>query len=158
VYKPAGRSGAAVELLISGAGIAAAVTDGLFEWHFRYGRPGVVPKTVRRKRTDKPFGPFSVAPGQVSALGASFTPFVNDLLRVESSAANLDGGQLTTTYRDNIGDKGVDAGLRRAVGTKYIPSGDSAWQFKAGDLPPAKCKKELRGAEERGGSAALEGG
>jgi hypothetical protein len=99
-----------------------------------------------------------VAPGQVSALGASFTPFVNDLLRVESSAANLDGGQLTTTYRDNIDDKGVDAGLRRAVGTKYIPSGDSAWQFKAGDLPPAKCKKELRGAEERGGSAALEGG
>jgi hypothetical protein len=76
---------------------------------------------------------------------------VNELLRVESAAANLDGGQLTTTYRDNIGDKGVDAGLRRAVATRYIPSGDSAWQFKAGDLPPSKCKNELRGA-----SAALD--
>ena len=47
---------------------------------------------------------------------------VNELLRVESSAANLDGGQLTTTYLDNLGDQGVDAGLRRAVRTKYIPS------------------------------------
>src|ERR687893_317130 len=83
--------------------------------------------------TDKPFGLFSVASGQILAFGADFTPFVNELLRVESSATNLDGGQLTTTYRDNIGDEGVDVGLRRAVGTRYIPSSDSAWQFKAGD-------------------------
>lgn len=72
------------------------------------------------------------------------------MLRVESSAANLDGGQLTTTYLDNVGDEGVDAGLRRAVRTKFIPSGDSAWQFKAGDLSPSKSRKELHGA-----SAAL---
>jgi hypothetical protein len=77
--------------------------------------------------TDKPFGPFSVAPGQISALGVNFTPFVNELLRVESAAAGLDGGQLTTTYRVNVGDRGVDAGLRRAAGTRYIPEGDSAW-------------------------------
>lgn len=75
---------------------------------------------------------------------------MNELLRVESAAAALDGGQLATTYLDNVGDGGVDAGLRRAVGTKWIPEGDSAWQFKAGDLPPAKCRKELRDA-----SAAL---
>lgn len=106
---------------------------------------------MREEPTDKLFGPFSVAPGQILNLGTSFTPFVNELLRVESSAANLDGGQLTTTYLDNIGDEGVDAGLRRAVRTKYIPFGGSAWQFKAGDLPPTKCKTELRGA-----SAALE--
>jgi hypothetical protein len=79
-------------------------------------------------------GLFSVVPGGISALGAGFTPFVNKLWRVEPSAANHDGGQLTTTYRDNIGDEGVDAALRRAVGTKYTKSGDSAWLFNAGDL------------------------
>jgi hypothetical protein len=105
--------------------------------------------------TDQPFGPFSVAPGQISALGTGFTPFVNELLRIESSAAKLDGGQLTTTYLDNVGDEGVDAGLRRAAGTKYIPPGDSAWQFKAGDLTPSKCKQELRGPQGHGESAAL---
>ena len=30
--------------------------------------------------------------------------------------------------------------------TAWIPAGDSAWQFKAGDLPPAKCKEELADA------------
>jgi hypothetical protein len=59
---------------------------------------------------------------------------VNKSSRVESSTANHDGGQLTTTYPDNIGDEGVDAELRRAVRTKYIKSADSTWQFKAGDL------------------------
>jgi hypothetical protein len=94
------------------------------------------------------FGPFSVLPSQISALGKNFTPFVNELLRVESAAAALDGGQLTTTYLDNVGDGGIDAGLRRAVATKWIPEGDSVWQFKAGDLAPAKCRKELRDASE----------
>ena len=75
---------------------------------------------------------------------------MNELLRVESAAAALEGGQLTTTYLDNVGDGGVDAGLRGAVATKWIQEGDSAWQFKAGDLPPAKCRGELRDA-----SAAL---
>ncbi len=104
-----------------------------------YGSAQVSPSWDRKEDvTNKPFGPFSVSPGQVSALGMDFTSFVNELLRVESSAANLDGGQLTTTYRDNLGDKGVDAGLRQAVRTKYIPPGDSAWQFKAGDLTPLK--------------------
>jgi hypothetical protein len=130
---------------IQSVGRARALTDGLF-----ISASGTVVEALSRgskeEATEKPFGPFSVAPGQISALGTDFTPFVNELLRVESSAANLEGGQLTTTYRDNVGDEGVDAGLRRAIGTKYIPFGDSAWQFKAGDLPPSKCKKEVRGA------------
>jgi len=104
---------------------------------------------------DKAFGPFTVAPGQVSSLGVRFTPFVNELLRVAASAAGLEAGQLTTTYRDNIGDMGVDAGLRRAISTKYIPAGDSAWQFKAGDLQPGKCRTELRGTQKTGEPASL---
>jgi hypothetical protein len=98
--------------------------------------------------TDQAFGPFSVDPGQISELGVGFADFVNELLRVEVAAAGLDGGQLTTTRLVNVGDGGVDAGLHRAVATRHIPAGDSAWQFKAGDLGPAKCRAELRGGLE----------
>lgn len=101
--------------------------------------------------SDQLLGPFSVKPTQVASLGAAFTPLVNELLRREVAAAALSGTVLTTTYQENVGDEGVDAGLIRAVETRFIPEGDSAWQFKRGDLPPAACKSELEGA-----SAALE--
>lgn len=98
------------------------------------------------------FGPFSVGADQVAALGAAnFGPFVNRLLQVEIARHGMSGSLLETTYLQNLADGGVDAGLRGASATDWIPAGDSAWQFKAGDLPPAKCKEELRGA-----SAALD--
>ncbi|MGC4939312.1 hypothetical protein [Kribbella sp. DT2] len=101
-------------------------------------------------------GPFSVATHQVEALGTSFVPFVNALLDAEAAAAGLDGWQLNTTYRENIGDLGIDAGIRGAIKTRHIPAGDSAWQFKAGDLEPAKCKKELLRPDLEEPSAALD--
>jgi hypothetical protein len=105
----------------------------------------------RRPMTDEFLGPFTVTPPQITALGASFTPFVNALLRAEVGASGLSGPTLTTTYQENVGDEGVDAGLSRAVESRFIPAGESAWQFKRTDLSPAKCKCELRGA-----AAALE--
>lgn len=101
-------------------------------------------------------GPFSVATHQVEALGTSFVPFVNALLDAEAAAAGLEGWQLSTTYRENIGDLGIDAGIRGAVKTRYIPAGDSAWQFKAGDLEPAACENELLRPGLKEPSAALE--
>jgi len=98
--------------------------------------------------TEQPFGPFCVDPGQISELGVDFADFVNELLRIEAAAAGLDGGQLTTTRLVNVGDGGVDAGFHRSVATTHIPKGDSAWQFKSGDLEPAKCRAELRGGSE----------
>ncbi|KKW65050.1 hypothetical protein AAV95_08895 [Mycolicibacterium elephantis] len=92
--------------------------------------------------------PFAVAPEQIARLGDSFTPFVNQLLDVETAAAGMDGVTLTTTYRVNLADGGVDAGIRRAVETRWLPAGDSAWQFKAGDLSPQKCADELKDAAE----------
>jgi hypothetical protein len=96
--------------------------------------------------TDQPLGPFTVVPSQISALGAAFTPFVNALLRAEVAAAGLSSSVITTTYQENIGDEGVDAGLSRAVESRFIPAGSSAWQFKRGDLRPQACSKELTGA------------
>jgi hypothetical protein len=95
---------------------------------------------------DQLLGPFAVTPTQISALGVAFTPFINALLRAEVAASQLSSSLITTTYRENIGDEGVDAGLRRAVESRFIPAGASAWQFKRGDLKPAASKKEFAGA------------
>lgn len=93
------------------------------------------------------FGPFSVDPAQIAALGgANFGQFVNRLIATEAAAHGMVGTTLETTYLENVGDGGVDAGLRNATATRWIPQGDTAWQFKAGDLTPAKCKAELTGA------------
>ncbi len=93
------------------------------------------------------FGPFSVQASQVAALGgANFGQFVNRLLDAETASHGMTGTTLATTYKENVGDGGVDAGLRQAATTKWIPSGDSAWQFKAGNLAPAACMAEIEGA------------
>lgn len=92
--------------------------------------------------------PFAVAPEQIARLGDSFTPFINQLLDIETAAAGMGGVTLNTTYRVNLADGGVDAGIRRAVETRWLPAGDSAWQFKAGDLAPQKCADELKDATE----------
>ena len=95
------------------------------------------------------FGPFSVDPAQVAALGgANFGQFVGRLLASEAAAHGMVGTTLETTYLENVGDGGVDAGLRHAAGTSWLPAGDSAWQFKAGNLSPGKCKTELLGASK----------
>jgi hypothetical protein len=93
------------------------------------------------------YGPFSVRGSDIDRIrSADFSQFVNLLLEAEVAAGGMVGTALESTYRDNTPDGGVDAALRRATGSAWIPAGDSAWQFKAGDLPPAKCKKELEGA------------
>lgn len=109
------------------------------EEYRRVARRGTMPSTD--------FGPFSVAPAQVSGLGgANFGQFVSRLLAAETAAHEMAGAALETTYLENVGDGGVDAGLRGAGETTWIPAGDSAWQFKAGNLSPAACKTELEGA------------
>ncbi len=93
------------------------------------------------------FGPFSVNPAQVAGLGgANFNQLVGRLLAVEAAAHNMAGTTLETTYLENVGDGGVDAGLRDVIGTAWLPAGASAWQFKAGNLSPAACKSELERA------------
>ena len=95
------------------------------------------------------FGPFSVEPAQVSGLGgANFGQFVVRLLATEAAAHAMAGAALETTYLENVGDGGVDAGLRSATGSTWLPPGASAWQFKAGNLSPAAAQAELEGASE----------
>ena len=90
-------------------------------------------------------GPFEIAPQQVSLLGHAFTPFVNHLLDRERGRAGIAGHRLRVDSQETA-DGGVDSQVVGSVATTWIPSGDSAWQFKRGDLPPGKAKAELRGA------------
>lgn len=93
------------------------------------------------------FGPFSVNPAQIAGLGgAVFQELINRLLDTEVASAGLNGIDLHTSYKANVGDKGVDAALYSSTDTEWVPAGDSAWQFKAGDLGPESCASELEGA------------
>ncbi|HEV3321880.1 MAG TPA: hypothetical protein VG147_06765 [Solirubrobacteraceae bacterium] len=83
---------------------------------------------------------------QIERLGNRFTPFVNLLLEVEVGAQGLAGHNLAINYKENIGDGGVDAGVRDATQTDWLPAGDSAWQFKTADHSPKECAAELEGA------------
>lgn len=90
------------------------------------------------------FGPFSVSPAQIAGLGgAVFQELVNRLLDTEVASAGLAGLDLHTSYMSNVGDKGVDAAIYCSQATEWVPAGDSAWQFKAGDLGPEGCAAEL---------------
>ena len=92
------------------------------------------------------------ADGSIEGLeGSPFADLVGRLLEAELASAGLAGTALTQTYRTNAPDGGVDAGLDSDLATVWVPLGQSAWQFKAGDLAPAACKTELLGA-----TAALE--
>ena len=90
------------------------------------------------------FGPFSVDPAQLTGLGgALFQELVNRLLAAEVAAAALSSVNLRTSYQSNVKDQGVDARLEAARATAWVPTGDSAWQFKAGTLGPEGCADEL---------------
>ncbi len=93
-------------------------------------------------------GPFSVDPAQIEALPPrEFTEFINRLLNAEIAAQGLSGHMLSTTLRIDDPDGGVDARLYGAEPTTWVPSGDSAWQFKSGKRGPAECSDELASAE-----------
>ncbi len=91
-------------------------------------------------------GPWEVGPEQVQQVGGGFTTLINRLLTLECKRTGMCRYELQVDYQGNIGDGGVDARLEATQGTDWLPDGVSAWQFKSGDLPPAKCKEELRGA------------
>jgi hypothetical protein len=93
------------------------------------------------------FGPFAVRAEQIVSLGPeSFTEFINKLLDVENAAVGWVGQTLRTTYRYNVNDGGVDAALIASQGTKWLPAGDSVWQFKSGDFSAGDCASELKKA------------
>jgi hypothetical protein len=87
-------------------------------------------------------GPFDIAPERIEAIGASFTPFVNKLLGLETRACGLQGHHLSINSKENTPDGGVDASLLGAPSTDYLPIGDSAWQFKRTNLGPKACADE----------------
>ncbi len=88
-------------------------------------------------------GPFDITPKRIEDLDVRFTPFVNRLLDLEVRAAGLQGHHLSINYNETTPDGGVDAALRDAPQTDYLPSGDSAWQFKRSGYGPTACAGEF---------------
>jgi len=91
-------------------------------------------------------GPFDIPSERIQTLGASFTPFVNRLLDVEARRHGLQGYRVSVNSNETTPDGGVDASLRDAPSTDYLPAGDSAWQFKRTGLGPQACADEFADA------------
>jgi hypothetical protein len=92
-------------------------------------------------------GPFDVTPAQIVGLEARFSAFLNKLLALELRATGTPAHQLTTTDNEAAADGGVDAMVRDAFQTDWIPLGDSGWQFKSENVGPTACANELADAE-----------
>jgi hypothetical protein len=91
-------------------------------------------------------GPFDISAERITALGVRFTPFVNRLLDLEVRANDLSGHRLSVNINETTPDGGVDASVRGAPGSDYLPTGDSAWQFKRSGFGPKACADELEKA------------
>ncbi len=91
-------------------------------------------------------GPFDISPERVNALGTRFTPFVNRLLDLELRANAMSGHQLSINVNETTPDEGVDASVRAAPPSDYLPTGDSAWQFKRSSFGPKACADEFEKA------------
>src|ERR1700730_9193296 len=91
-------------------------------------------------------GPFDIDSAQIERLGARFTPFVNLLLDVETHAQGIAGHHLTLNHKENLPDGGVDAALRGASESDWLPGGEFAWQVKSANRSPKECADELKDA------------
>jgi hypothetical protein len=89
--------------------------------------------------------PFDISAERVNALGARFTPFVNRLLDLEVRANAMYGYQLSVNVNETTPDEGVDASVRAAPASDYLPTGDSAWQFKRSKGLPRDWLTSLTG-------------
>lgn len=93
-----------------------------------------------------PLGPFDIDAERIVGLGARFTAFVTRLIELEASAHGLRGSQLVFNPRETTPDGGVDASTREAAATDFIPTGNTAWQFKRSNLGPTACADEFENA------------
>jgi hypothetical protein len=92
------------------------------------------------------FGPFDVDPAQIDRLTSEFVPFVNRLMEAEVAGHDIRGYSLSITRNETTADGGVDAAMRGAKDSEWLPDGDSAWQFKRTNPGPKACADEFAGA------------
>ncbi len=76
-------------------------------------------------------------------MGVCFTPFVNRLLDLEVRANYLSGHQLSVNVNETTPEGGVDASVRGASGSHFLPTGDSAWQFKRSGFRRKACADDF---------------
>jgi hypothetical protein len=107
--------------------------------------------------------PFSIDSSRVSDLVAhNFVHFCNDLIRAEASRIALPQSSIDVTVGESVPDGGVDSRIREpedppASRGDWLPTRDSAWQYKSGRCPSANelaqgefRKPEVERAMKRG--------
>lgn len=88
----------------------------------------------------------TLQPTDLTTLGQDrAVEFLRRLLWAEARRVELGRHLINVPSCINVGDGGIDAVIIDATHTihEFIPNGTTGFQVKAGDLNPAKCKKEL---------------
>jgi hypothetical protein len=90
-------------------------------------------------------GPLNLNPSSVRNLSPhEFTLFCNELIRAEAGRLNIPQDSIDTTVREIAPDGGIDASICEAAYPKdwtngrWLPEGNSGWQFKSGRCPSAQ--------------------
>lgn len=106
--------------------------------------------------------PWQVDPQELFALrghgGQLFSDFVSALLRAEAAAAGVKTDDVETNTRVNIGDGGVDAEIKVAIGGPLEISVPSAWQFKATSFTEVSKSNLLEEANKPESKRLIEAG
>lgn len=87
---------------------------------------------------------YQITANDISRLSQEeFVDFLNRLLQAEGSRLGISPTDIQTSLRINDPDGGVDALVMNAPDkSSWIPSGNSAWQFKKSDIAPKDIKTE----------------
>jgi hypothetical protein len=80
-------------------------------------------------------------------LAAEFAGFVDALLSAEAAMHPLAPDKVVVTSRTDDPDGGIDAHVLDAPGSKWVPAGESLWQFKKGDITPKDAAAEIKKPE-----------
>jgi hypothetical protein len=92
-----------------------------------------------------PTSPFAIDGSEIEQLDATqFARLVNALLSAECAVQALPLDCISITARINDPDGGIDASFNGSVGSRFVVSGDSAWQFKLSTQNQEETKNEVR--------------
>ena len=102
---------------------------------------------------------FSISAKEIENLDAAkFTDVMNRLLKIEASGHKIPLADIHTTERINDPDGGIDAKIIKTpsnITSNWLPSGESIWQFKSGNISPSEIKTEI---EKQGVRKAINNG
>lgn len=96
--------------------------------------------------------PYDVESHDLMGLGdVKFTSILNDIIQTEAGWFNVPGSQVETNLRTTVPDGRVDARIQTPINcdSRWLPPGQSAWQFKSGPFTAGKIRAEITRPSKR---------